>query len=120
MYYIDSIIIIEYLKVIPIIDMKQIDIEMSKVIHNLTSGLIYLDDCPTPPSASGRGKNNKNVPLWMREGKTHGRLFLALGLDILLNFGKLYLSLGMKVLQIFEYGEEIMDLHMLYNIWNII
>lgn len=30
MYYIDSIVIIEYLKVIAIIDMKQIDIEISK------------------------------------------------------------------------------------------
>lgn len=86
----------------------------------MTSGLIYLDDGSTPSSASGRGKNKKNVPLWIGEGKTHGStrvknpragqvlLFLALGLDILLNFGKLYLSLGMKVSQIFEYGEKIM------------
>lgn len=63
----------------------------------------------------------------MREGKTHRPtrvknpraghgLFLALELDILLNFGKLYLWLGMNVLQIFEYDEEIMDLHISYNI----
>lgn len=62
--------------------------------------------------------------MWIGEGKTHGPtwvknpradqgLFLALGLDTLLNFGKLYLWLGMKGSQIFE---EIMDLHISYNI----
>lgn len=122
MYYIDNIIIIEYLKVIAITDMSKQISKCPEVIHNLTSGLIYLDDGSTSSSASGRGKNKKNVQLWIGEDKTHGPtqvknpragqgLFLALGLEVLLNFGNLYLSLGMKVSQIFEYGEEIMDLH---------
>lgn len=55
-------------------------------------------------------------PLRVKNPRADQGLLLALGLDILLNFLKLYLWLGMKVSQIFEYGEEIMDLHISYNI----
>lgn len=72
MYYIDSIIIIKYLKVIAIIDMKPIDIGMSRghsqfdLRANLSGWLSHSTLC------FRKKKEQENVQLWVGEGKTHG------------------------------------------------